>query len=116
MMFTALKTGSAGILPAVPTASRPRRGGRGRPPDSHRDGGATLLGEGHKSCGDGISASCDGHLHIGESAAKVAAIAFPFASSPRTIASLLICLRFRSPLHCASTRVNKPPSTSRLKL
>src|SRR5258708_31063491 len=35
---------SAGILPAVPRASRSRRGGRGRPPDSRRDGGATLCG------------------------------------------------------------------------
>src|SRR5208337_5178562 len=34
---------SAGILPAVPRASRPRRGGRGRPPDSRRDGGATRI-------------------------------------------------------------------------
>ncbi len=33
---------NAGILPAVPRASRPRRGGRGRPPDSRRDGGATI--------------------------------------------------------------------------
>jgi hypothetical protein len=45
MMITAWKTSSAGILPAVPRASRPRRGGRGRPPDSRRDGGATLSGE-----------------------------------------------------------------------
>jgi len=53
MMFTALKTGSAGILPAFPRAcpelaegaSRPRRRGRGRPPDSRRGGGATLRGE-----------------------------------------------------------------------
>src|SRR5438105_13708870 len=29
---------SVGILPAVPRASRPPRGGRGRPPDSRRDG------------------------------------------------------------------------------
>src|SRR5206468_3343829 len=35
-------TSSAGIVPAVPRASRPRRGGRGRPPDSRRDGDATL--------------------------------------------------------------------------
>src|SRR5271166_3539796 len=42
MKVTAWKTSSAGILPAVPRASRPRRGGRGRPPDSRRDGGATL--------------------------------------------------------------------------
>src|ERR1019366_1568819 len=42
MMTTARQTSSAGILPAVPRASRPRRGGRGRPPDSRRDGGATL--------------------------------------------------------------------------
>src|SRR5208337_3726443 len=41
MMTTAWKTSSAGILPAVPRASRPRPGGRGRPPDSRRDGGAT---------------------------------------------------------------------------
>jgi len=34
-----LRSGQA--LPAVPRASRPRRGGRGRPPDSRRDGGAT---------------------------------------------------------------------------
>jgi len=45
MMITAWKTSSAGILPAVLRASRPRRGGRGRPPDSRRDGGATLSGE-----------------------------------------------------------------------
>src|ERR1039458_8450154 len=44
MMITAWKTSSAGILPAVPRASWPRRGGRGRPPDSRRDGGATLTG------------------------------------------------------------------------
>jgi len=33
---------SAGILPAVPRASRPRRVRAGRPHDSRRDGGATL--------------------------------------------------------------------------
>ena len=33
---------SAGILPAVPRASRPRRGGRGRLPDARRDDGATI--------------------------------------------------------------------------
>jgi len=42
MMITTWETSSAGILPPVPRASRPRRGGRGRPPDSRRDGGATL--------------------------------------------------------------------------
>ena len=42
MMMTTWKTSSAGILPAVPRASRPRRGERRRPPDSRRDGGATL--------------------------------------------------------------------------
>src|ERR1700693_3263294 len=35
--------GSAGILPAVSRASRPRRGGRGRPPERRRGGGASLF-------------------------------------------------------------------------
>src|SRR5208283_5873145 len=43
MVITAWETSSAGILPAVPRASRPRRGGRRRPPDSRRDGGATTV-------------------------------------------------------------------------
>ena len=33
---------SAGILPAVPKASRPRHSGRRRPPDGHRNGGVTI--------------------------------------------------------------------------
>src|SRR5258706_15506272 len=41
-MACAGEESSAGILPAVPRASRPRRGGRGRPQDNRRDGGATI--------------------------------------------------------------------------
>src|SRR5260221_2392600 len=41
-MACAGKESSAGILPACPRASRPRRGGRGRPQDNRRDGGATI--------------------------------------------------------------------------
>src|SRR6266851_1006245 len=40
---------SAGILPAVPRVSCPRRGGRGRTPDSRRDGGATTSSDAYKT-------------------------------------------------------------------
>src|SRR5258708_6310161 len=42
MMITPLKTCGAGILPAVPKASRLWRGRRGCPPNSRRYGGATF--------------------------------------------------------------------------